>query len=143
MSVNPNLEKFPFRLKPYQHQLDALKKGWSGNAFALFMEMGTGKSKVLIDNTAILADKINFCLIIAPKGVYKNWTNIELPKHMPEHIPYRVITWVANPNKKQQEELWSIKEPFEGLTFFIMNIEALSSKKGHIYLYSVPLELSD
>ena len=40
-----------------------------------FMEMGTGKSKVLIDNIAMLynAGKINGALIVAPKGVYKNW----------------------------------------------------------------------
>ena len=34
------------------------------------MEMGTGKSKVLVDNIAMLYDKgkINAALIIAPKG---------------------------------------------------------------------------
>ncbi len=39
------------------------------------MEMGTGKSKVLVDNIAMLYDKgkINAALIIAPKGVYRNW----------------------------------------------------------------------
>ena len=38
------------------------------------MEMGTGKSKVLIDNIAMLYDgKINGALIVAPKGVYKTW----------------------------------------------------------------------
>jgi hypothetical protein len=38
------------------------------------MEMGTGKSKVLVDNMAMLYDKgkINGALIIAPKCVYNN-----------------------------------------------------------------------
>ena len=38
-----------------------------------FMEMGTGKSKVLVDNMAMLYDKgkINGALIVAPKGVYR------------------------------------------------------------------------
>ena len=37
------------------------------------MEMGTGKSKVLIDNCAMLYDKglINGLLLIAPKGYIK------------------------------------------------------------------------
>ena len=41
------------------------------------MEMGTGKSKVLIDTIAYLGNtqQIDFALIIAPKGVYKNWVN--------------------------------------------------------------------
>ena len=52
------------------------------------MEMGTGKSKVLLDNAAMLYDKgkINALLIIAPKGVYKNWYDSEIPTHLPDHI---------------------------------------------------------
>ena len=65
---------YKFKTKPYQHQLDALEASWDKENFAYFMEMGTGKSKVL-DNAAMLYDKgqINGLLLIAPKGVYKNW----------------------------------------------------------------------
>ena len=54
-------------------------------------EMGTGKSKVLIDNIAMLYDKgkINSAVIIAPKGVYRNWYSQEIPNHMPGHIDYK------------------------------------------------------
>ena len=40
-----------------------------------FMEMGTGKSKVLVDNIAMLYDRgaIRGAVIVAPKGVYNNW----------------------------------------------------------------------
>ena len=66
--------KYKFKTKPYDHQLNALDKSWNKKTFAYFMEMGTGKSKVLVDNMAILYDKgkINGALIIAPKGVYRN-----------------------------------------------------------------------
>ena len=66
---------YKFKTKPYKHQLTALEKSWNKEVYALFMEMGTGKSKVLIDNISMLYDrgKINGALIIAPKGVYKNW----------------------------------------------------------------------
>ena len=42
---------------------------WNKEVFAYFMEMGTGKSKVLLDNIAMLYDKgkINGALLIAPK----------------------------------------------------------------------------
>jgi hypothetical protein len=71
-----------FKTKPYEHQLTALKKSWDKKVFAYFMEMGTGKSKVLIDNISMLYDKgeINGALIIAPKGVYKNWQESEIGK---------------------------------------------------------------
>ena len=63
--------KYKFKTKPYQHQLKALELSWKKSYFAYFMEMGTGKSKVLLDNIAMLYDagKINGALIIAPKGV--------------------------------------------------------------------------
>jgi len=48
---------YKFKTKPYGHQLDALEASWDKENFAYFMEMGTGKSKVLLDNAAILYDK--------------------------------------------------------------------------------------
>ena len=51
---------YKFKTKPYGHQLDALDASWDKENFAYFMEMGTGKSKVLLDNAAVLYDK---CLI--------------------------------------------------------------------------------
>ena len=79
---------YKFKTKPYAHQLKALEMSWEKKAFAYFMEMGTGKSKVLLDNVAMLYDKgkINGVLIVAPKGVYKNWYSSEIPTHLPNHI---------------------------------------------------------
>ena len=48
---------YRFKTKPFQHQLDALDESWNKEVWALFMEMGTGKTKVCIDNVAILYDK--------------------------------------------------------------------------------------
>ena len=79
---------YKFKTKPFEHQLKALEESWDKENFAYFMEMGTGKSKVLLDNAAILYDKgeINGLLLIAPKGVYKNWYDSEIPVHLPDHI---------------------------------------------------------
>ncbi len=99
----------------------------------MFMEMGTGKSKVLIDNIAMLYDrgKINAALIVAPKGVYHNWERQELPIHMPEHVLYQTITWSPVETKKQQAELKKLFIHNEDLVIFLMNIEAFSTKKGY------------
>ena len=43
-----------FKTKPYKNQMTALEKSWNRETFAYFMEMGTGKSKVLLDNVAML-----------------------------------------------------------------------------------------
>jgi hypothetical protein len=40
------IEHYKFKTKPYEHQLKALQSSWDKKTFALFMEMGTGNSKV-------------------------------------------------------------------------------------------------
>ena len=68
--------------------------------------------------------------MIAPKGVYRNWVAKEIPEHMSDDMPHRVIRWVATPNKTQQAEMRSVGEEFDGLTIFVMNVESFSSIKG-------------
>jgi SNF2 family DNA or RNA helicase len=123
---------YKFKTKPYAHQLTALEKSWNRETYAYFMEMGTGKTKVLIDNLAMLYDKgkVNGALIIAPKGVIGTWYNQEIPTHLPNHIENVSILWQSNINKKQLEKLESLFEVEESLHILIMNVEALSTTKG-------------
>ena len=123
---------YKFKTKPYAHQLKALEMSWKKEVFAYFMEMGTGKSKVLLDNISMLYDKgkINGALIVAPKGVYKNWLDSEIPEHLVEHIQKKVVLWQALINQKQQEKLDTLFKPEIDLHILIMNVEAFSTKKG-------------
>jgi len=123
---------YKFKTKPYAHQITALEKSWNKEVFAYFMEMGTGKSKVLIDNISMLYDKgkINGALIIAPKGVYQNWYDTEIPVHMADHIEKDVVLWKAMINQKQQTELNKLFKSSEKLHILVMNVEAFSTKKG-------------
>ena len=124
--------KYKFKTKPYEHQLKALEMSWDKPYFAYFMEMGTGKSKVLIDNISMLYDngKINGVLIVAPKGVVKNWYESEIPTHLVDHIEHKTVLWQSNINQKQQKKLNTLFETGEDLHILIMNVEALSTKKG-------------
>ena len=126
------IKHYKFKTKPYEHQLKALEKSWASDTFALFMEMGTGKSKVLVDNIAILYDRgaIKGALIVAPKGVYKNWDAIEFPTHMPDHVEHTKVLWEANITKKKQAELDTLFDDKGDLKILIMNVEAFSTNKG-------------
>ena len=66
---------YKFKTRPYKHQLKDLEKSWEKSYIAYFMEMGTGKSKVLLDKISMLYDqgKVNGALIVAPKGVIGTW----------------------------------------------------------------------
>jgi len=123
---------YKFKTKPYAHQLTALEKSWNKENFAYFMEMGTGKTKVLIDNMSMLYDKgkIDSALIIAPKGVVKTWYEQELPTHLASHIENVSVLWQPNITKTQQEKLDSLFEIDSGLHILIMNVEAFSTEKG-------------
>ena len=123
---------YKFKTKPYAHQTTALEKSWNKKVFAYFMEMGTGKTKVAIDNIAMLYDngKINGALIIAPKGVYKNWYSQEIPIHLADHIKPKTVLWQAMINQKQQKLLNTLFETGHDLHVLIMNVEAFSTKKG-------------
>lgn len=127
-----NIMNYKFKTKPYEHQLKALEKSHNKELFAYFMEMGTGKSKVLIDNVSMLYDKgkINGFLLVAPKGVYKNWFDSEIPTHMVDHIEKKMVLWQANITKSQQQKLDTLFEPGEDLHILIMNVDAFSTSKG-------------
>ena len=124
--------KYKFKTKPYKHQLTALEKSWNRETYAYFMEMGTGKTKVLIDNAAMLYDKgkIDGLLIIAPKGVIGTWYNQELPAHLPTHIDNVSVLWQSLITKKQKESLDLLLKSGTELHILIMNVEALSTNKG-------------
>ena len=126
--------KYKFKTKPYKHQQECLERSWYKENYALFMEMGTGKSKVLIDNIAMLyeQDRINFAVVIAPKGVYRNWSEIEIPTHMPDRIKREVIVWKTKLSKADKDVLSKRRDyPFyEDLIIFVVNVEAFSSLRG-------------
>ena len=126
---------YKFKTKPYAHQLTALENSWHKEEFAYFMEMGTGKTKVLIDNVAMLYDKgkVDGVLIIAPKGVVGTWYNQELPNHLADHIENVTVLWQANINKKQQEKLDQLFKTGHELHILVMNVEALSTDKGKLF----------
>jgi len=124
--------KYQFGTEPYEHQIEALHRAWGRDAYAFFMEMGTGKTKVAIDEMCMLFEmgRISRALVLAPKGVYLNWSLREIPAHMPERIAQRadILHWMpgggSKTHQRQLETLLSNNDKFQVL---IMNIEALSS----------------
>ena len=129
------LETYPFRNKPFVHQQAYLQRHWNAPVAALFADMGTGKSYMLINNFSMLYDKglLNGVLIVAPKGVYRNWFDTEIPKHIPEHVQYRMAIWNPQPRKAEEQALNSLFDITEDLKILVMNIEAFSTARGSKY----------
>jgi SNF2 family DNA or RNA helicase len=124
---------YKFKTKPYEHQKDALKKCWNKEAFAIFAEMGTGKTKIALDNACILYSrgKIDRLLVVAPKGAYMNWVDLEIPTHVPNYIEKSVLAWKTSTSAKYRTQLKNIIDLSDyRLKIMVMNVEAFSTKKG-------------
>lgn len=128
------LPGYEFRTKPYQHQRDALDKGWDKRGFAYVMDMGTGKSKTAIDNLAMLYQKgsVDAVLILSNKGSYAGWHSREIPAHMPEHLQHQTtsVLWKGAKSKAERKEIENLIAGGNGLRILVMNIEALSASSG-------------
>ena len=127
------MKKYKFKTKPFKHQSKALRDSWDAKYYALFMEMGTGKSKVAIDTMGALYTerKINAALIISPKGVYDNWVQGEIPTHLSDEIETNIVRWQPSSAQWFQKQMRAlVYEKFDGLKIFVMNTEALSTPRG-------------
>lgn len=69
-----------FKSVPFAHQVDGVKALLKNPAFALYDEMGAGKSKQVIDAACVLAEGkvIDTVLVIAPASVRCVWTDDEI-----------------------------------------------------------------
>lgn len=123
-----------YKTKPFKHQLTALRISKDRKAFALLMEQGTGKSKVVIDTIAHLWRKheIDTVLIIAPKGVAPVWTRQQLPTHMPDDVPYVAALWKAGMSKTQMRDIANKLKQDGVLRVIVMNVEAFGATQSAI-----------
>jgi SNF2 family DNA or RNA helicase len=128
------MRSYDYKTIPYDHQRKVLEESWGAEYYALFMEMGTGKTKVAIDNMAVLfeAGKITAALVVAPKGVYDNWAKSEIQTHLPDRIQRHVMRWRPVKTAKYEEELkdFILDDMPNTLKIFAMNVEAFSTPRG-------------
>jgi SNF2 family DNA or RNA helicase len=115
--------KYIYKTKPFEHQREALKRGAESNNFAYFMEMGTGKTKVSIDNASYLftQNKIKNVIVIAPNSVYLNWKK-EIETHC--SVDYKIMAHKVDTMISPQ-----FNDPLQ-LTWYLYNVEAMSHKSG-------------
>lgn len=120
--------------EPYAHQRTAFDLSHDKTAFALLMEMRTGKSKVIIDTASFLwkQGKIDLLLVVAPNLVHRQWVDTEVPRHCPS--PFVAVAWQSSwtPNK-QERALAQLEAPGK-LVVFTINYEATISQRGKVVM---------
>ena len=66
-----------YKLSPFKHQLSGISLLMENKVFGLFDDMGTGKSKTLIDAACALQQqgKIDAVIVVCPNTVKAHWTD--------------------------------------------------------------------
>ena len=73
-----------FKTKPRPYQREIVEQTWDKPVYALFLEQGLGKTKVVLDTASALfaGDHIDAVVVVSRKAVIENWQAEELPKHL-------------------------------------------------------------
>jgi hypothetical protein len=133
--------KFEYKYPPLDHQREVLRRSHNLKGFALFMEPGTGKTYVTINNTAYWYEQgqVDALFIIAPNNVHVNWVSDEIPKHMPDRVPWSAVVWRSGAMTRRVNGKLHYSEELEklltapGLAVLAMNYEAVLTKFGAAY----------
>lgn len=133
------------KLRPRAHQVAALQKvrdrpprPCDSDAFAFLMEMGTGKTKTILDEWGASAagGDLTDLLVIAPSGSYSNWYEdksehqlAEIKKHLDPALYDKLVwgSWVSGGGsavKKRLDYLLGVRDRPRAL---FVNLEALST----------------
>lgn len=141
LADQPPITDFPFKTKPYDHQLKAFGLARGREYFGFFCEQGTGKSKIMLDDTADIflhgGDNggIDTLVIIAPNGVHRQWVLEQIPFHLSDAVEYRAAYTSANPSKEEAARMVEMLAFSGGLRILAVHTEYLSSKKGKAFLF--------
>ena len=109
-----------YKRNPLEHQREALNKSFDKKYFLYLMGMGTGKTKVAIDNAVFLYNQgeIDTVLIIAPNSVTHNWLSEIDVDSSAKGFKYLFRRDTFDYHLKDH------------INWYVMNVEALSHASG-------------
>jgi hypothetical protein len=139
------LIEFPYKYPPYAHQNKAFSLARGKKAFGYFMEQGTGKTKVLLDDAADLhlnggsQGRIDTLVVVAPNGVHAQWVNEQVPTHLSPIVSYSAAYTGAALSPEERENMSKTLKFKGGLRIFCVHIDSLSHKNGQEFLRQILL----
>lgn len=129
------MTEFKFKTTPFAHQREAFTTTRSRPACAFFWEMGTGKSKIILDTAAWLftQKRIDTLVVIAPNGVHRNWIVNEIPTHLA--VPattFLYLTSKSGGKRFREEAKKALAAP--GFLIVALSYDAVMTKNGDAFL---------
>ena len=127
----------------YEHQKTALNFIKDKKSFALFMEMGTGKSKIIVHHSynLLCSGKVNCVLIISPNAVKRQWVYDQFPAHYPDdNKSFDFSLWTGATTKTFDYSFHNSLSKKNNLFIFSCNVEAFQSSKIDEYIKNILAE---
>lgn len=123
---------FRYKTKPFDHQAKAFMLSRDKPVYALLMEMGTGKTKVILDTAAYLwsANEIDTLVVVAPNGVHRSWIANQVPTHLPDWTNYKAAYYSSSARKNDRRKLEAALAHKKGLRVIALNVEMFSTQGG-------------
>jgi len=134
------LDEYPHKRRPFSHQYYVLDNSWPLKEYALLAEMGLGKTFMTVTNLGLLWSnrKITKAIVICPKTLMKNWDR-EFQATWPSRWSVETHVWGGMTTEREKNSWRSLArsyEPGDGLRVFIINVDALITKRGKMGIES-------
>jgi SNF2 family DNA or RNA helicase len=120
------------KCKPFLHQDVAFKRFEYAPFFAIFADMGTGKTKMVIDQAGVryLRGEIDTLLVISLNLVgSQNWIS-ELEAHMSPGITYKAAYYMSGPRVAHKERVAAVCNATGVFRIMVVHVDALSHESG-------------
>ncbi len=126
---------YQYKTEPFDHQRRIFEETREMPSYGILWEQGCGKTKPIIDSIAylFLGGQIDGALTVAPGGVERNWINDELPRHMPDEVMKKIMTFIWQ--TKRSSTKWHAAAfdklvKYKGLAFFCISYDGFMTPKG-------------
>jgi len=132
---------FKYKTEPYAHQRKILQTTQHKKNFAYFLEMGTGKTKIILDLVAglFLKKEITALVVVAPSGVHRQWIETALPEHMSDSVKYTGYFWTGKTSLSDEKIRNDILSTPKFLICVSINFEAVNTKRGFNFAQQILL----
>jgi SNF2 family DNA or RNA helicase len=124
----------------WKHQEQEFREHTEDRARGRFWEMGTGKTRSVIDEACELYRQraIDAVVVVAPNGVHRNWKTDELPQYLPmalQHGAVRAEYWETSKSAtkthiRRFEQLHEAEFPWALLSY-----DAVMTERGRNFLW--------
>lgn len=123
---------YEYKTQPYAHQKEAFAASRHAEYYALFMEMGTGKTWVFLQTgfSLFVEGHIDIMLVFAPIGVHRQWVTEQLPAHAPDSVPYEAFAWSRRAERSTNiEDLERVIKKSDKFRIFVVGYDSTTSPK--------------